>query len=58
MEALVLKKWGDLSVDIVPNPQAGAGEVGIDIVATGICGSDIHGFTGEDGRRAPGQVMA
>lgn len=57
MEALVLKKWWDLTVDTVPSPRAGAGEVVIDVVATGICGSDIHGFTGENGRRAPGQVM-
>lgn len=25
--------------------------------ATGICGSDLHGYTGENGRRHPGQVM-
>ncbi|WP_197676469.1 zinc-dependent alcohol dehydrogenase [Nakamurella panacisegetis] len=44
-------------MDTVPDPQAGDGDVVIDIVATGICGSDIHGFTGENGRRVPGQVM-
>jgi threonine dehydrogenase-like Zn-dependent dehydrogenase len=26
-------------------------------VATGICGSDVHGYTGENGRRVRGQVM-
>ena len=57
VEALVLSKWWHFSVDDVPDPVAGADEVVIDIVATGICGSDIHGFTGENGRRVPGQVM-
>ncbi|QYM64197.1 MULTISPECIES: zinc-binding dehydrogenase [unclassified Microbacterium] len=27
------------------------------MAATGICGSDVHGYTGENGRRFPGQVM-
>ena len=27
------------------------------VCATGICGSDFHGFTGENGRRVPGQIM-
>ena len=38
-----------------PNPQAG--EVLIEVIATGICGSDVHGYTGETGRRVPGQVI-
>ena len=29
----------------------------LEIYATGICGSDIHGFTGATGRRQVGQVM-
>ncbi|NYE18075.1 zinc-dependent alcohol dehydrogenase [Microbacterium immunditiarum] len=32
-------------------------EVLIKIVATGICGTDLHGVAGENGRRTPGQVM-
>lgn len=39
----------------VPTP--GPGEVLIAVIATGICGSDVHGFTGENGRRVPGQIM-
>jgi threonine dehydrogenase-like Zn-dependent dehydrogenase len=31
--------------------------VTIRVIAVGICGSDIHGFTGHTGRRSPGQVM-
>lgn len=57
MRALVLTDWWQLEVQEVPDPQVGPDEVVLDIVATGICGSDIHGFTGENGRRRFGQVM-
>lgn len=57
MKVLELKKFGQLSVEERESPSAGPGEVLIDIVATGICGSDIHGYTGDNGRRIPGQVM-
>jgi threonine dehydrogenase-like Zn-dependent dehydrogenase len=40
-----------------PDPVPGADEVLLRITATGICGSDLHGYTGENGRRHPGQVM-
>lgn len=46
-----------MAVHELPDPTAGPGEVLIAVSATGICGSDIHGFTGENGRRVPGQVM-
>lgn len=57
MRALVLAEFGRLEVEDRPDPSPGPGEVLIEIVATGICGSDLHGFTGENGRRVPGQVM-
>ncbi len=57
MRALVLEEIGRMAVRELPMPQAGRGEVLLQIVATGICGSDIHGYTGESGRRSPGQVM-
>ncbi|MBT1001537.1 alcohol dehydrogenase catalytic domain-containing protein [Paenarthrobacter sp. DKR-5] len=57
MQALELKDFGQLAVVDRKNPTAGPGQVLIDVVATGICGSDIHGYTGENGRRHPGQVM-
>lgn len=57
MRALVLTDWWQLEVQEVPVPQVGPTGVLLDIVATGICGSDIHGFTGENGRRRFGQVM-
>lgn len=38
-----------------PIPQAG--EVKLKVEACGICGSDVHGYTGQSGRRTAGQVM-
>jgi threonine dehydrogenase-like Zn-dependent dehydrogenase len=52
-----MEDYGTMVVASRPNPQPREGEVVIDVVATGICGSDIHGFTGDNGRRFPGQVM-
>lgn len=57
MLALVLQEFGRMAVEERPDPTAGPGEVLIAVVATGICGSDLHGYTGENGRRVPGQVM-
>ena len=57
MKALVLRDFGQMVVDELPDPTAGPGEVLVAVVATGICGSDLHGYTGENGRRVPGQVM-
>lgn len=57
MRALVMKEIGSLQVEERPTPEPGPREVLIRVAATGICGSDIHGYTGENGRRFPGQVM-
>jgi threonine dehydrogenase-like Zn-dependent dehydrogenase len=57
MRALVLSDFWKLTVDEVPEPEPGPGDVLIEVLATGICGSDIHGYTGENGRRIRGQVM-
>ncbi|WP_152363403.1 zinc-dependent alcohol dehydrogenase [Microlunatus speluncae] len=57
MKALQLAEIGRLEVVELPDPDPGPGEVRLRIVATGICGSDLHGYTGENGRRHPGQVM-
>ncbi|MBF8191753.1 alcohol dehydrogenase catalytic domain-containing protein [Nonomuraea sp. K274] len=57
MRALVFHGAWDIGVEERPDPRPGPGEVVIDVLATGICGSDIHGYTGENGRRHPGQVM-
>lgn len=57
MRALVLHGPWRIAVEERPDPVPGEGELLLDVVATGICGSDIHGYTGENGRRHPGQVM-
>lgn len=57
MKALVLGDYGSMALEDVPRLAVGSGEVEIAISHTGICGSDVHGFTGENGRRFPGQVM-
>lgn len=57
MQVLVWNGPWDLTVETRDNPVPGPGDVLITVAATGICGSDVHGFTGENGRRHPGQVM-
>lgn len=57
MQALVFHGPDTMSVEARPDPEVGPGDVLIRVTATGICGSDIHGFTGHTGRRFPGQVM-
>jgi len=57
MLALVLHEIGELRVENRDTPSPDEGEVLIRVVATGICGSDVHGYTGENGRRFPGQIM-
>ena len=57
MKALVLHGDYDIRVEHRPDPVAGPGEVVVAVLATGICGSDFHGYSGENGRRQPGQVM-
>lgn len=53
----MLHDFGDLRVVTRPTPQPMEGEALVRTVATGICGSDLHGYTGQNGRREPGQVM-
>ena len=46
-----------MTLEDLPKPELQPGEVLIKMESVGICGSDVHGFTGESGRRAPGMVM-
>jgi len=46
-----------MTVEEAPVPEPGAQEVLLKTLAVGICGGDVHGFTGESGRRKPGMVM-
>lgn len=57
MRALVFNGPHDLAVANRPDPVPVPGEALLEVLATGICGSDLHGYTGENGRRHPGQVM-
>jgi L-iditol 2-dehydrogenase len=57
MLGLVLVEFGRMEVRELPDTVPGPGEVVVQIAYTGICGSDLHGFTGANGRRVPGQVM-
>jgi threonine dehydrogenase-like Zn-dependent dehydrogenase len=57
MRVLELVDWSKLVVADGPDPAMGDCDVLLEVLATGICGSDIHGYTGENGRRQPGQVM-
>ncbi|HEX8631239.1 MAG TPA: alcohol dehydrogenase catalytic domain-containing protein [Catenuloplanes sp.] len=57
MRALVFRGPADLGLEEHPDPVPGPDEVLLRITATGICGSDLHGYTGENGRRHAGQIM-
>jgi threonine dehydrogenase-like Zn-dependent dehydrogenase len=57
MRALVLRDFYDIAVEERPDPVPGSGQAVVEVIATGICGSDFHGYSGENGRRHPGQVM-
>lgn len=41
----------------VPLPEVGDEDVLVRVKAVGICGSDLHGYTGETGRRIPPIIM-
>lgn len=57
MRVLVLEDFGTMALGERPVHRPGPGEVLVRVLATGICGSDLHGYTGENGRRVRGQVM-
>ncbi|MCM6773732.1 zinc-dependent alcohol dehydrogenase family protein [Nocardia sp. CDC159] len=47
MQALVIDKPGRFSVESVPDPTPGPGEVVVRVGAVGICGTDVHIVDGE-----------
>ena len=57
MKALVYHGPRDLRLEQVPVPVPKPGEVRLKIMATGICGSDVHGYLGITGRRIPPMIM-
>jgi threonine dehydrogenase-like Zn-dependent dehydrogenase len=57
MRVLVYDGPHTFHIEERPFPEPGPGEVRLRIAYVGICGSDLHGYTGESGRRVPGMVM-
>ncbi len=57
MKALVYEGPYQLSLQNIPDPVPGPHEVVVRIKSVGICGSDVHGYTGTTGRRLPPLVM-
>ena len=57
MRVLVFDGPRRFHIEERPLPTPGIGDVRIRVAYTGICGSDLHGYTGESGRRVAGMVM-
>jgi threonine dehydrogenase-like Zn-dependent dehydrogenase len=48
---------GKLAVDELAEPNAGPGEVVVEVLRAGICGSDLHAYRGRSGGRQPPLVL-
>jgi 2-desacetyl-2-hydroxyethyl bacteriochlorophyllide A dehydrogenase len=46
-----------LAVEEASEPRVGPDEVLVEVHSAGVCGSDVHGYAGVNGRRSPGMVM-
>jgi threonine dehydrogenase-like Zn-dependent dehydrogenase len=57
MKALVYMGPEKVEIQDVPVPAVETGEALLRIHASGICGSDIHGFLGHSERRKPGLIL-
>ena len=58
MRAAIIEGARSLVIEERPDPVPGPGEVLVRIRATGVCGSDVHGFEGLiPDRRRPGLIM-
>jgi L-iditol 2-dehydrogenase len=57
LKALIHTKPYCFEYSDFPDPATGEDEVLIRVKACGICGSDVHGFTGKTGRRLPPLIM-
>ncbi len=53
----MLENYMDLKYRDVPDPVLESDEVLVEVKASGICGSDIHGMDGSTGRRIPPVIM-
>ncbi len=57
MKALVYEGAWQMPLREIEPPVAGPDDVIVTVQAAGVCGSDVHGYTGSTGRRTPGIVM-
>ena len=57
MRALVYEGAWQMPLREIDPPIPGPDDVIVAVQAAGVCGSDVHGFTGSTGRRTPGIVM-
>src|ERR1700722_20562859 len=57
MKALLLSQYNQLDIADLPVPVPGVEEILVRVAACGICGSDVHGYDGNSGRRIPPIVM-
>jgi L-iditol 2-dehydrogenase len=57
LKALIYTKPYCFEYSDFPDPVMGNNDVLIRVRACGICGSDVHGFTGKTGRRIPPLIM-
>jgi len=57
MKALILSEYKKLDLVDMQKPQPGDDELLIRVQACGVCGSDVHGYDGNTGRRVPPIVM-
>jgi len=57
MKALVYVAPEKMEMQELPKPSPKPGEVLLKVAASGICGSDVHGFLGHSERRKPGLVL-
>jgi len=57
LKALIYTKPYSFEYSDFPDPAAGDDDVLVRVKACGICGSDVHGFTGKTGRRIPPLIM-
>jgi L-iditol 2-dehydrogenase len=57
MRALIYRQPWKMPLEDVPEPTLEPDQVIVQVSAVGVCGSDVHGFTGSTGRRQPGIIM-
>lgn len=57
MKAAVFDAPSSMTLVEFQRPACDEDSVVVDVYATGICGTDVHGFDGSNGRRVMGQVM-